>query len=804
MNNLNLNSNKINYVLTNKKEFIEWFNKTFIKFRATGKNEIKQKKFTPYNYQKLLKNFMAINSPYKGILLYHGLGSGKTCTSITIAENLKKEKNIIVMLPASLKNNFIYKGILFCGDEDYKNDEEKYKKKYTFVSYNSAYVLNELKKIGSLDNKVIIIEEVHNLISIIMSGLEGSGKVGKELYNLLMNANNTKIIALSGTPIINDIFEVGILFNLLNGYNEVVYYRIINVPKNFGIQDYKELEKKLLENENIDLVKINKVNKSIEFIFNVKSYQEKFNDVIEYINNIGNEKLEIRYLDLKKYSLYPVEEQGDVFRKYFIEENKEEFTLKNEEILKRRMLGLISYYDAKKGNYPDVIEKDIHNIQMSSYQFQIYEILRAKERSSERGKSDKKSKKKKVKSMFRVFSRQASNFVFPEEIYRPYPDRKFVVSIKNKNNNDSEAFNKSIEKEEELNNQGKISADYKKRIERAVNELISKGDIYLKPGKDGLDKLSPKFKVILENINQCKGLVFVYSNFRSLEGVELFSKVLEFNGYSNFGSNNKKPKYAIYSGDEDEKTKKKILEIFTSDENKTGKDIKIILATLAGAEGLDLKNIRQIHIIEPYWNQMKIKQIIGRGVRRDSHMALPPKDRNIEIYRYFSIFSMKDSLVSKDKITTDEYIEDISIKKQKLINKILNIFKECAVDCTLNSKNINDSYKCYSFGRNAEGFSYYPNIIDDFSLLNTVENKKTIQKKLMKGAYYKGKIYLIDYENKKFYLYNDKKKDKINIEIKKAKPVYIDDEGLIYDKKSVESNNPLVIAKIKNGKLTKV
>ena len=185
-------------------------------------------------------------------------------------------------------------------------------------------------------------------------------------------------------------------------------------------------------------------------------------------------------------------------------------------------------------------------------------------------------------------------------------------------------------------------------------------------------------------------------------------------------------------------------------------------------------------------------------------MALPPKDRNIEIYRYFSIFSSKDSLVSKDKITTDEYIEDISIKKQKLINKILNIFKECAVDCTLNSKNINNSYKCYSFGRNAEGFSYYPNIIDDFSLLDTVENKKTVQKKLMKGAYYKGKIYLIDYENKKFYLYDDKKKDKINIEIKKAKPVYIDDEGLIYDKKSVESNNPLVIAKIKNGKLTKV
>ena len=101
----NLNSNKINYTSTNKKEFIEWFNKTFIKFRATGKEEVKTTKYIPYNYQQLLKNFMSNNSPYKGILLYHGLGTGKTCTSITIAEHLKKDKNIIVMLPASLKNN---------------------------------------------------------------------------------------------------------------------------------------------------------------------------------------------------------------------------------------------------------------------------------------------------------------------------------------------------------------------------------------------------------------------------------------------------------------------------------------------------------------------------------------------------------------------------------------------------------------------------------------------------------------------------------------------------------------------------
>ena len=306
------------YKLTNNKEFIEWFNKTFLKYRATGKEEHKSKKFEPYNYQKLLRNFMNNDSPYKGILLYHGLGSGKTCTSITIAENLKKEKNIIIMLPASLKNNFIYKGILFCGDPEYQVDESKYKSKYTFVSYNSAYLLNELKKIGSLDNKVIIIDEVHNLISIINSGLEGGGKIGKELYNALMNAQNTKIIALSGTPIINDIFECAILFNILNGYNEVLYYRIINVPLSFGIKDYKELEDKLITHKFIDYVKINRINKSIEFILTVKSYQEEFREVLDFINEVGNQELEIKYLDLKKYSLYPIEEHGDVFRNYFI------------------------------------------------------------------------------------------------------------------------------------------------------------------------------------------------------------------------------------------------------------------------------------------------------------------------------------------------------------------------------------------------------------------------------------------------------------------------------------------------------
>jgi superfamily II DNA or RNA helicase len=1069
--NINLNNTK-DWVLTNKKEFPEWFNKNFLKFRATGKQEAMKKVYEPYNYQKLLRDFMQSSSPYRGILLFHGLGTGKchgintkilmysgeiknvqdiqvneqlmgddstprnvlslasgedniykisynedfytvnsehilvlkdeqnniieitvldylkkdesfkkkykgykkkidfpfkkikdhdeyvylkmkdyednyiynnyrnrlqfllslinlekkvsnacfivtvyskqcfrklifllnsccvlykkyniiefvndiyiisinvsnnynilekkkveeknliyvnnyefkieitkeknyygfvldgnhryllgdfsvthnTCTSITIAENLKKERNIIVMLPASLRSNFIYKGLLFCGDPSYKNNESKISQKYSFVSYNASNTLTQLKRLGSLDNKVIIIEEVHNLISKIISGINGTSKQGLEIYNMLINAHNTKIIALSGTPIINDAFEAAVLFNLLNGYNEINYYRIIKVPVGFGIKEYDNLEKELKMNKYIDYVKINKLNKSIEFLFNIKSYNENYKILLDEIDMLLNQKLEARFLELKKVSLFPIDNDGEDYKKYFVEENqKEGDNLKNQEIFKRRILGLVSHYSSNKGNYPKVIYKDTYRVEMSEYQFLIYEILRAKERLSEKGKEQeskkKANKKKKVKSTFRVFSRQSSNFVFPEEIIRPYPDPKFIVSLKkNKNDNNNiinSKFIKLMEEEERLNeNENKNSIkfkDYKLRIEKAIQELDIKGNIYLRPGPNGLDKLSPKMKLILENINKTPGLVFVYSHFRTLEGVEIFSKILDHNGYSKFGSSNKGDyKYAIYSGSEDEKEKKNILETFTKDNNKYGKYIKIILATSAGAEGLDLKNIRQVHIIDPYWNQMRIQQIIGRGVRRDSHIALPADERNIEIFRYFSVFSNKNAIITKDKLSTDEHIEQLSLKKQKIIDQMLLLLKECAFDCVLNSANINNNYKCFNFGKGAKGFSYYPYISDDIIMSNTIENTKKIERKLIRGILFDKKVYLFNSVKKKFYLYNENNNKTIEINLKKvkAKPLLIDiNTHLVYDINSIKTNNPIIIGKILNNKLVKV
>ena len=736
-----------------------------------------------------------------------------TCTSITIAENLKKERNIVVLLPASLKSNFIYKGLLFCGDPEYKKNESKIEQKYSFISYNAPNTLTQLKRLGSLDNKVIIIEEVHNLISIMISGIMGSSKQGMEIYNMLMNATNVKIIAMSGTPIINDAFEAGVLFNVLCGYNEVNFFRIIKVPAKIGVQQFKELEEELLNHKYVEYASINKINKSIKLLLNVKSFKASYSTVIEELATLINKKVEARFLELRKIPLFPIENEGEDFRRYFVDEDeKEGDTLKNEEIFRKRILGLVSHYSSKKGNYPKVIYKDYYRVEMSNYQFLIYEILRNKERQSERGSSSKNSKKKKkVKSTFRVYSRQSSNFVFPEEILRPYRDPKFIVSLKkNKKNNkiDEKTFNTLIENEERIdeNSNAKMSADYKLRIDQAIEELDAKGDVYLRPGPEGLDKLSPKMKMMLENIQQSKGLVFIYSNFRSVEGVEIFSRILNHNGYAKFGSSMNVPKYAIYSGSEDEKMKKEILDTFTKEDNKDGKYIKIILATVAGAEGLDLKNIRQIHIIEPYWNQMRIQQVIGRGVRRDSHIALPPSERNIEIYRYFSVFSNKNALTTRDKLSTDEHIEEVSIKKQKIINQLLLILKECAFDCVLNSANINGDYPCFSFGKGAKGFSYYPEIGEDI-IMSGSKNSKKVERKLVRGLYYNKQVYLFNPDKKEFYLVSSNKSNSVKIDLEKVKTIllYIDvDEKLVYDAKSVQQNNPIVIGKIKNNKIVKI
>jgi SNF2 family DNA or RNA helicase len=89
---------------------------------------------------------------------------------------------------------------------------------------------------------------------------------------------------------------------------------------------------------------------------------------------------------------------------------------------------------------------------------------------------------------------------------------------------------------------------------------------------------------------------------------------------------------------------------FNVPDNKDGKVIKIILISPAGSEGISLKNVRQVHVLEPYWNEVRINQLIGRAVRQCSHADLPMKERYVDVYRYLAIRK-------NNKETTDENIK---------------------------------------------------------------------------------------------------------------------------------------------------
>ena len=143
--------------------------------------------------------------------------------------------------------------------------------------------------------------------------------------------------------------------------------------------------------------------------------------------------------------------------------------------------------------------------------------------------------------------------------------------------------------------------------------------------------------------NNIKFSIYVRSllelrNVYGAEGTEILKIYLSCLGFVEYkikGNDNKTDyrRYVEYNGLVDQDTRKEYQKIYNSDDNMYGKQIKVILLSQAGSEGINLYNVRQIHIAEPHWNEALMEQVIGRGIRRCSHKGLPPEERVVDIYR---------------------------------------------------------------------------------------------------------------------------------------------------------------------------
>ena len=139
---------------------------------------------------------------------------------------------------------------------------------------------------------------------------------------------------------------------------------------------------------------------------------------------------------------------------------------------------------------------------------------------------------------------------------------------------------------------------------------------------------------------------------------------LEQNGYNNYNKNifdiksdtNKGNYISITSDNDLSGNYKELLKICTSFENRNGEKIKIIIGSNVASEGLDLKNIRSIHVIDPWYHLKRLEQIIGRGIRYCSHKDLLPEQNDTTVYLY--------SAINENSIDLDIYrLAEKKIKK---------------------------------------------------------------------------------------------------------------------------------------------
>lgn len=183
--------------------------------------------FIPQPHQEFVKNYM-LKTKERGLILYHRLGSGKTCTSVLVIDSLLENseyEKAYILSPGSLRKNFIEEYCKICG-KDQKTVEEK----LTFITYN-ANVANYLPE--TFDNSIIVIDEAHNLVNSV----KNHSKNAMAIYYRLVAAKHIKILCLTGTPLYNNPFEIAILLHLVKpgafpnivtdkGVNETIFQNL--------------------------------------------------------------------------------------------------------------------------------------------------------------------------------------------------------------------------------------------------------------------------------------------------------------------------------------------------------------------------------------------------------------------------------------------------------------------------------------------------------------------------------------------------------------------------------------------------
>jgi len=647
--------------------------------------------------QRFVSNFLHPRTPYMSALLYHGVGVGKTCAAIQTAEaylDVYPNRKVIIVAPPTIQAGFYRtifdienlrigsgEGLNYasgCTGDTYlritglinernkdiieRDVKKAIKSRYEFYGYLQfrnyiRSILNKVSRRGTNDEirlreidmlkrefnyRLLIIDEAHNLRDVSSTGVveeeeetdtmgsddeKEEAKAGKlltpYLNQLLDSTDGIKLLLMTATPMFNSVLEIVHMFNLL----------LRNDKKTTISQNQiMDLQGNLIEGAD-------KIIKPIA------------NAYISFMRGENPNSFPLRLfpegMDPRGYPINRI--TVDSYPKYI-------FSVKND------ILQEVIPSDSERMSKLPLVKSD--SIQ-GSQNYNIMKVLT--------------SIGSKMGSNYMIIDSllQAGNCVFPVGEEEP----SSFVGLRGFQNN---------------------------FVKKGRGVISTKDASWL--AEENINNYSPKIASILRFIQHSEGVGFIYSRFVTA-GALLMALVLEANGYTMYGRSNGileqgiqsyggrqcafckiretehnssehdfvPAKYVLLTGDKDlSPNNKSSIDAARSDNNVNGGIVKVIIGSQIAGEGLDLRFIREIHILDAWFHLNKTEQIIGRGIRFRSHCLINDvKKRNTTVYLHVL------TIQNYDNETADLYCYRSALLKATLAGQVSRALKRFAIDCNL-------------------------------------------------------------------------------------------------------------------------
>ena len=673
------------------------------------------------SHQLFVKNFLSSHTPYNSLLLYHGLGTGKTCSAIGICEEHRDyirqtggSKKILIVASPNVQDNFrlqlfnsstmknvngewiitscignklireinptktlnvskertilqinriINESYEFMGYREFAN----YIEKRGDVGLSTDEDNNSPKNIArrkrnlkeEFEGRLICIDEVHN----IRNADDSDNKmVANQLAFLVKSTRRLKFILLSGTPMFNSYKEIIWLINLMN------------------------------MNDGRGLIKVSDVfNTNGEFIPETNT-TESGRDVLArkltgYVSFVRGENPYTFPFRIYPGTFAP-EQTFQVFPQQ----------------IKSLMGGKVV-----PNEVTTITDTNIYLVKVGEYQEEIYTQL-TNDIITDSKSQDAVAQSNEDDVVGRLGYTQLQDPI--QSLNITFPMNNIAGDVLETTNVQQMLEEGKVSLKDSIGTKGlKSTMDY---IDERTDVNFMKGEFSYKPwvqnsphrdffSIDKIGNYSGKIKQICDSVRQSTGVVLIYSQYLD-GGLIPVALALESMGITRHGSSDKSlfktppttplrigsknlpAKYIMITGDKriSPGNAIEVAEV-TKDTNLYGDYVKVVLISMAGSEGVDLKFIRQVHILEPWFNRSRIEQIEGRAIRHNSHKLLPFKERNVQVFLYGS--SVRDETLE----TVDMYVYRTAEFKAIQIGKITRLLKELSVDCFLNHAQSNFS-----------------------------------------------------------------------------------------------------------------